>query len=106
MVGAGDPSLSTAPYADRGVSTSMEALADSVVASGVRRITGGIAVDDFRYDSERAVPSWPDTYISKFESGLLGALTVNHGIPLVNGKPVTAADPGLYAAAELTALLR
>ncbi len=106
MVGAGDPSLSTEPYADRGVSTSMEALADSVVASGTRRVTAGIAVDDFRYDGERAAPSWPGTYITKFETGPLGALTANHGIPLVNGKPVTVADPGLYAAAELTALLR
>jgi D-alanyl-D-alanine carboxypeptidase/D-alanyl-D-alanine-endopeptidase (penicillin-binding protein 4) len=106
LVGGGDPELADGPWAEPGVTTPIESLADAIVASGVRRITGGIAFDDFRYDDQRFVPTWSDTYRTQFESGAIGALSVNHGIPLVNGKPVTMPDPGQYAATELAALLR
>ena len=70
LVGAGDPGLSTADYqaqlADNPqskdtVTTSLAALADSIVAAGVRRIPGGIDGDDSRYDGQRYPPTWKDS---------------------------------------------
>ena len=70
LVGGGDPVLTTADYASflqsqgktRGdVVTSLEALADAVVAKGVRSIPGGVVGDDSRYDRQRYVPTWKDT---------------------------------------------
>jgi D-alanyl-D-alanine carboxypeptidase/D-alanyl-D-alanine-endopeptidase (penicillin-binding protein 4) len=106
MIGGGDPELADGAWAEPGVTTPLESLADAIVAGGIRRITGGIAFDDSRYDDQRFIPTWNDTYRTQFESGPIGALSVNHGIPLVNGKPVTVPDPGQYAATELATLLR
>src|SRR5690606_32087318 len=52
LVGGGDPLLSTAPFRARvkyGSSmayTAMEAVADAVVAAGVRRVTGSVLGDE------------------------------------------------------------
>ena len=105
FVGAGDPVIRTAQYMDEGVSTPLEALADAIVAKGVRRI-GSIVGDDSRYDSVRFVPSWSPTYRIDYDVGPVGALEVTESIALVNGKPVMFDDPAQYAAAELTRLLR
>jgi D-alanyl-D-alanine carboxypeptidase/D-alanyl-D-alanine-endopeptidase (penicillin-binding protein 4) len=105
FVGAGDPVIRTAEYADVGVSTPLEALADAIVAKGVRRI-GSVVGDDYRYDSMRFLPSWSPTYRIDFDVGPVGALEVTESIALVNGKPVMHDDPAVYAAAELTRLLR
>ena len=105
VVGVGDPVLVTQPFAEPGITTPLEGLADSIVAAGVRHVTGGIVADDFRFDAQRYVPTWRDIYRLEFDSGPLGALTANHGIPLVGGKPVTVDDPGLYSVSQLTQLL-
>src|SRR5262245_11714568 len=105
FVGSGDPVIRTAEYADAGVSTPLEALADAIVAKGVRRI-GSVVGDDYRYDSMRFLPSWSPTYKIDFDVGPVGALEVTESIALVNGKPVMHDDPAVYAAAELTRLLR
>jgi len=105
FVGAGDPVIRTAEYMDEGVSTPLESLADAIVAKGIRRI-GTVVGDDARYDSVRFLPSWSPTYRIDYDVGPVGALEVTESIALVNGKPVMADDPALYAAAELTRLLR
>src|SRR5262249_44074417 len=97
LVGSGDPVIRTADSAEPGVSTSLESLADSIVAHGVRSV-GSVVGDDHRYDDQRFVPTWSPLYREEFDVGPLGALTVTEGIPLVNGKPVLEADPALYAA--------
>src|SRR5262249_45409019 len=60
LVGAGDPVLATGPYVSfigskdkthGDVSTSLDSLADAIVAKGVQRVSGGIVVDDSRYDT-------------------------------------------------------
>ena len=83
LVGGGDPLLSTAEFASDGGyqgqarrSTSIEALADKVVAAGVRRV-GRILGDESRYDGERLVPSWNPRYIANFDISPLSALVVN-----------------------------
>jgi len=114
FVGGGDPLLATPDYADllaaqavtRGDAvTPLAALADGIVAKGVRRIPGGIQGDDARYDRTRYLPAWPASYRTEPAIGPIGALTVNGGFASWKGKKVPAADPAVNAATELTRLL-
>lgn len=114
LVGAGDPLLVTADYGaylqaqdiSRGdTTTSLETLADAIVAKGVRRIPGGVVGDDSRYDQQREVPTWKVSYRADGEVGSLGALTVNEGFSAWTPRKVAATDPALTAAAQLTRLL-
>jgi D-alanyl-D-alanine carboxypeptidase/D-alanyl-D-alanine-endopeptidase (penicillin-binding protein 4) len=114
LVGGGDPVLGTAPYLAAAAAqvnypqpyvTPLEALADQIVAAGVRQITGSVLGDDSRYDAERFVPSWPSSYATSREAGPLGALMVNDAAASLH--PLRSAeDPAVSAAATLTALLR
>jgi D-alanyl-D-alanine carboxypeptidase/D-alanyl-D-alanine-endopeptidase (penicillin-binding protein 4) len=114
LVGSGDPVLSTDAFAaflqadpttHGDVTTSLSALANSIVAAGVKSIPGGVIGDDSRYDQQRYVPSWPASYRTDPEIGPLGALTVDDGYQVVNGTVTPVADPALYAAQTLTVLL-
>ena len=119
LVGGGDPVLGTDAYlahfhapADRG--TSLEQLADRVVAAGVRHVTGSVVGDESRYDSERAVSGWPERYLDQHQLGPLTALEVNQSFTSFPAKfsettldQLTAApDPPQFAAATFTELLR
>jgi len=111
LVGGGDPLLSTAEFASDGGyqgqprrSTSIEALADKVVATGVRRV-GRIIGDESRYDSERLVPSWNPRYIANFDISPLSALVVNKAFTSDN-PPAVAVSPPTHAATVLAEQLR
>jgi serine-type D-Ala-D-Ala carboxypeptidase/endopeptidase (penicillin-binding protein 4) len=114
MVGGGDFLLMT-PEAEalrqeipelRGMPvTSLAALADSIVAAGVKRVPGGIVGDDSRYETLRYLPTWKESYRTEGQVGPLGALTVNGGFSELRPEPVPVADPALFAAAELARLL-
>jgi D-alanyl-D-alanine carboxypeptidase/D-alanyl-D-alanine-endopeptidase (penicillin-binding protein 4) len=113
VVGAGDPVLTTADYGavlkqgkwtGNDVTTSMEALADSIVAKGVTRIPGGVVGDDSRYDDQRYLPTWKPEYKTGGDISAVGALTVNDGLANVSRK-VLADDPALNTAQVLTRLL-
>jgi len=110
LVGGGDPLLATPegrarreadPWTRGLPTTPVAALADQVVAAGVRSVPGGISADDSRHDTLRWLPTWPDRY--RADVGPLGALTVDGGRREGEGAPVD--DPGLLAAAELSRLL-
>jgi serine-type D-Ala-D-Ala carboxypeptidase/endopeptidase (penicillin-binding protein 4) len=110
LVGGGDPVLGTLPYGahfprqPRLLST-IEVLADRVVAAGVRHVTGRIVGDDGRYERLRYLPSWPSRYQSDHETGPLSALTVNDGFE--RWSPLVAfADPAAGAAGVFNDLLR
>ena len=110
LVGGGDPLLSTAEFASDGGyqgqprrSTSIEALADKVVAAGVRRV-GRLLGDESRYDSERLVPSWNPRYIANFDISPLSALVVNKAFTQ-KSPPATAVSPPAHAASVLAGLL-
>lgn len=114
LVGAGDPTLATDDYRAwlatqptkrEDVTTSLETLADAIVASGVRTVPGGIVADDSRYDTTRYIPTWRDSYRSEGQSGPLGALVVNDGFAQFRGGPIGADDPARHAADQLAALL-
>jgi D-alanyl-D-alanine carboxypeptidase/D-alanyl-D-alanine-endopeptidase (penicillin-binding protein 4) len=111
LIGGGDPLLSTAEFASDGGYlgqprrfTPIEALADRVVAAGVRRV-GRILGDESRYDSERLVPSWNPRYIANFDISPLSALVVNKSFTQEN-PPAVATSPPAHAASVLAAQLR
>ena len=111
IVGGGDPLLSTAEFASDGGYmgqprrlTSVEALADKVVAAGVRRV-GRILGDESRYDTERLVPSWNPRYIANFDISPLSALVVNKAFT-TSDPPAVALSPPAHAATVLAGLLR
>ncbi|HVW35543.1 MAG TPA: D-alanyl-D-alanine carboxypeptidase/D-alanyl-D-alanine-endopeptidase [Acidimicrobiia bacterium] len=114
LVGAGDPTLATPEYAIWLTArpryalrqfTPLAALADGLVAAGVRTVTGSVVGDDSRYDRTRTVPTWKPSYITDNEVGPLGALLVNDGFTVFDApKEVRADDPAVHAAGELTRL--
>ena len=116
FIGGGDPLIDTEPYEatlkhGKPPRTPLEAIADRIVAAGVRTITGGVRGDESRYDRERVVASWPSRYIDQAQVGPLSALSVNDGrtYPAIAGAPAApakpAADPAAYAAQALHELL-
>jgi len=114
LVGAGDPYLATPDYtaylaarprtADLPL-TPMAALADELVARGVRAIPAGLRTDESRYEPQRSVPTWKPSYVSAAEVGSLGALTVNEGLASWGPSQTVAPDPAASAAAALGRLL-
>jgi D-alanyl-D-alanine carboxypeptidase/D-alanyl-D-alanine-endopeptidase (penicillin-binding protein 4) len=110
LVGGGDPLLNTELYRARGrgadqVHTDLNVLADEVVAAGIRRIDGGVIGDETRYDDQRAVPSWPDRFVSRNLAGPLSALVVNDGVFNDDGILRRSSEPALSAVESFVDLL-
>jgi D-alanyl-D-alanine carboxypeptidase/D-alanyl-D-alanine-endopeptidase (penicillin-binding protein 4) len=107
LVGGGDPLLVRSEYVRTEKyptlsPTSIESLADQLVAAGVRNVSGSVVGVDTRYDAVRFVDVWPDSF-HLVEAGPLGALMINDGA--VIGQETKGADPAISAAAEFTNLL-
>ncbi len=108
LVGGGDPLLTSSTYPvenDRypvSDPTSLDALADALVAAGVTQINGAVRGDGSRYDDEYFAPSWSSD-IHVIEAGPYDALLVNDA--RVTGDEFKAADPAEGAARELVQLL-
>ena len=110
LSGGGDPLLATSAYRAHyerqpRLASSIEALADRVVAAGVRHVTGRVMGDDGRYDRQRYVPSWNPQYLKDHETGPLSALYVNDGFERWS-PDVPFPDPAAGAAAIFNELLR
>ena len=110
LVGGGDPLLTSEWYPTSNLErypvtspTSLEALADSVVAAGVVRIDGGVVGDGSRYDDEYFAPGW-GVGVAGLDAGPYDALLVNDARVL--GEEQKANDPNAGAAREFTRLLR
>ncbi|MCU0259828.1 MAG: D-alanyl-D-alanine carboxypeptidase/D-alanyl-D-alanine-endopeptidase [Ilumatobacteraceae bacterium] len=106
LVGGGDPLLASADVRDDDThpafnTTSFDALADQLVAAGLRRVTGDLVADGTRYDEEFVLPTWGPA-ITRAEGGPIGALLVNDGRIVGSG---VGLDPNQAAAAELNRLL-
>lgn len=102
LVGGGDPLLQTSEFTatlEPGApSSSLDALADSVAASGIRRVAGDIVGDDSRFDNQTYLPSWPATYGISGQVGAISALNVNQGYVRFIGGRVPASDPTILSA--------
>jgi len=113
LVGGGDPLLAIAEYAGRyerpQLFSDVRALADAVVAAGVRRVEGAIVGDESRYPPVRYHPAWPPRFATQDQTGPLSALMVNDGFaewPPSGTAPVEPApDPPAHAAELLRLLL-
>ena len=112
LVGSGDPLIQTADYTalfedQPRIATPFEALADAVVAAGVREVRGPVVGDESRYDALRYMPMWKPGYLTDNEVGPIGALSVNDNFAVYSrSRALPAVDPPVNAAAVLTALLR
>ena len=107
FVGGGDPLLVRNEYVasekyPTTSGTSLEKLADSLVAAGLKRVAGSVVGVDSRYDDKRFVDVWPQDFHFT-EAGPLGALVVDDGVVL--GLATKPDDPAVAAATELQNLL-
>lgn len=114
VVGSGDPALGTPAFGTRVLPerprTALEALADRVVASGVRVVTGGVVGDPSVFADEPRPTGWPDRYLTTFEGTPVSGLTVDAGRSIVDRGDGTLVaertdDPAATTAAALRALL-
>ena len=108
LIGGGDPLLTTADYPIEDDfypafnTTSLDALADAVVAAGVQVVGGAVIGDGTRYDDEYAVDGWGPG-VAFVDAGPYDALFVNGGRELGNSGP--SSDPVDAAADEFERLL-
>ena len=107
FVGGGDPLIVRNEYVasekyPTTSGTSLEKLADSLVATGLKRVAGSVVGIDSRYDDKRFVDVWPQDF-HYTEAGPLGALFVDDGVVL--GLATKPDDPAVSAATELQNLL-
>lgn len=116
IIGAGDPLLVTAGYRQSLEDPDQRtedfgAVADAIVAAGVRQVTGRIVGDDSALDRTRWLPSWPTRYQIGGVVGPLSALMVNDGQTGFTETPTRPnadrrpGDPPALAAATLRTLL-
>jgi D-alanyl-D-alanine carboxypeptidase/D-alanyl-D-alanine-endopeptidase (penicillin-binding protein 4) len=110
LVGGGDPVLGTIAYRRHftrqpRLVNGIEALADRLVAAGVRHVVGRIVGDDGRYERRRYGATWPARYITANETGPLSALSVNDGFRTWSPDR-RYANPAQGAASVLNELLR
>ena len=109
LVGGGDPLLSSDWYPESGLElnpvtshTSLDTLADRVIAAGVSDVRGSVVGDGSRYDDEFYAPGW-GAGVAGLEAGPYDALLVNDSRVLDD--PMRGADPNESAAREFTRLL-
>ena len=109
LVGGGDPLLSSDWYPESNMElypvtspTSLDSLADDVVASGVTSVGGDVVGDGSRYEDEYFAPVW-GVGVAGLEGGPYDALIANDSRVL--GEELRANDPNLGAAREFIRLL-
>ncbi len=108
LIGGGDPLLvaDDFPIADDSYpefnTTSLDRLADAVVAAGVTTVNGSVLGDGGRFDDEFVIPSWGPG-VAYIEAGPTDALVVNDA--RVIGRSGRQRDPNDAAAREFARLL-
>lgn len=99
LKGAGDPSLGPRYRNWHGGIAPMDAIADLIYASGVRRITGDIVGDASAFESRRVPEGWRSRYLQAGYAARVSALSVNENIANVvvratpKGPEVEFAEP-------------
>jgi serine-type D-Ala-D-Ala carboxypeptidase/endopeptidase (penicillin-binding protein 4) len=106
VVGAGDPSLSTKPFArvlHGGGGTLVSTVAAAVAARGVSQVTGRLYGDESAFDSRRTGPFWKPSYWQ--DCPPISALSVNEDL-FHAGHPQASSNPPLFAAQILKKSLK
>jgi D-alanyl-D-alanine carboxypeptidase/D-alanyl-D-alanine-endopeptidase (penicillin-binding protein 4) len=106
LVGAGDPSLATKPFARAahgGSGTLVSDLAAAIAARGISRVTGRLYGDESAFDSRRTGPFWKPSYWQ--DCPPISALSVNEDLFRL-GHPQASSNPPLFAAQILKKSLR
>lgn len=80
LKGAGDPSLSPRYASWNDGVRPMDAIADLVVASGVKRVTGDIVGDASAYDDQRVPAGWRTRYLQAGYAARVSALSFNENL--------------------------
>lgn len=112
LVGGGDPLLETVAYTKTkrhrpGTATSLDALADQVVASGLKEVRGRMIGDDRVFDDIRVLPTWKKAYVTEGEVGPIGGLIVDDNFSVVDkkGRRTAAVDVSRNGAEAFQSLL-
>jgi len=87
LVGAGDPSISPRYASWNDGVKPMDALADLVVASGVRHIDGDIVGDASAFDGQRVPAGWRPRYLQAGYAARVSALSFNGNLANVVVSP-------------------
>jgi serine-type D-Ala-D-Ala carboxypeptidase/endopeptidase (penicillin-binding protein 4) len=106
LVGGGDPSLSTKPFARvvrGGGGTLVSEIAKAVASRGISRVTGRLYGDEGAFDSRRTGPLWKPSYWQ--DCPPISALSVNEDL-FHAGRPQASSNPPLFAAQILKKSLR
>lgn len=84
LVGSGDPTLATPEYGrwiyPTRPRTPLEALADQLVETGLRRVTGGVRGTAPGFAGPTEADGWLPRYFSNFDARYLTGLTVDAGL--------------------------
>ncbi|HSM61364.1 MAG TPA: D-alanyl-D-alanine carboxypeptidase/D-alanyl-D-alanine-endopeptidase [Longimicrobiales bacterium] len=100
LVGAGDPTLSDR-YWESG-EAALGALADSLVATGVRRVAGRLVVDVSAWDSASVGPTWTVENLRYAYGSTGGAFAIDHGqIRMIVRAGATVGEPAAVEWAPL-----
>ena len=104
LVGGGDPSLATDEYIrwiyPARPATPLSELADEIVTSGVRRITGDLVGVSEGFPGDRLPTGWPDEYFATLDARYIDGLTVDAGLRTIVTFPQAPADPEEGAPAD------
>ena len=106
LLGAGDPTLTTATTGLAG-RVSMRALAETLVAAGVKRVTGSVVGDGSLFTGPATGPGWHPSYVTDGSVAPVSALEVDGGRYSPTSEPAPrVSSPPTVAAVDLTAALR
>ncbi|HEU4558635.1 MAG TPA: D-alanyl-D-alanine carboxypeptidase/D-alanyl-D-alanine-endopeptidase [Longimicrobium sp.] len=85
LYGRGDPLISDRYGRDR--MEAWEALADSLLARGIRRVTGGVVADDSYFEAVHVRPDWDPYDLRWWYAAPVGALGFNDNSVVVHIRP-------------------
>lgn len=106
LLGGGDPTLTTATTGLAG-RVSMSAIAKTLIAGGVKRVTGSVVGDGSLFTGPGTAPGWHASYVTDGSVAPVSALEVDGGRYSPSPEPAPrVASPPTTAAVDLTAALR
>ena len=88
--GSGDPTLSTSFHAS--AAEPLGALADSIVASGVRRIDGPLVIDATYFQDQTIHPTWEIGDLDWYYAAPVAAFAIDEGIVNIVVRPGASVD--------------